>query len=258
MIWYVLFIVLRLFVVVFFLATSAYSILNYSPFVFTQFTRPRIFGWVNDFVAWHHVWYFAAYLCSAITILPELWKRKNITPAETLTRRVAIAYAVVFGLVAEWLVVTPYLPKLWNDERSFVAALLSFLPVLWLAAIDHLVARSKSATPHGPSAATGLTDLDDGEDATDQGRLLIACLVTAAYLWTVHFGRASFRLVADGGAIGRIADAAWSLSLNLAAAMVLYAVTNAIAAAAATTRRPRISEYAMSAMLAGVAVAVLL
>jgi len=253
MIWYVLFIVLRLFVMLFFLATSAYSILNYSPFVFTQFIRPRIFGWVNDFVASHHLWYCAAYACSVVTIVPELWRRKDLAPAEVLTRRVAIAYAVVFGLVAEWLVVTPYLPKLWNDQRSFIAALLSFLPVVWLAVIDHLAARSRSV-----GARQELAEPDDGEGGRAQRRLLLACLVTAAYLWTAHFVRASFRLAGDADVIGRIADAIWSLSLNLTAALMLFAVTNAIVAVAESTRRPRLWEYALSATLAGVAISGLL
>ena len=44
MIAYLVFIVLRLLITVFFLLTSLYSILNYTPFVFNHFLRPRLFG----------------------------------------------------------------------------------------------------------------------------------------------------------------------------------------------------------------------
>ena len=120
----------------FFLLTSAYSILNYTPFVFYQFIRPRVFGWVNQFVAWHHVWYCAVYVMSVITLIPDLRRPRLTMPARGWCR-LAQAYVVVFGLVAEWLLVTPYLPKLWNDTSSLVTAILSFLPLLWLATIDH-------------------------------------------------------------------------------------------------------------------------
>jgi len=122
--WYLAFVVARLLVVVFVLLTSAYSILNYTPFVFYQFIRPRVFGWVNQFVAWHHLWYCAVYAISVIALIPDL-RRPRATDADALVRRLAQAYVVVFGLVAEWLVVTPYLPKLWNDTSSLVTALLS-------------------------------------------------------------------------------------------------------------------------------------
>ena len=133
MTWYIVFVVLRVAVTLFFFLTAAYSILNYSPFVFYQFIRPRIFGWVNDFVAWHHVWYCGAYLLSVLTLVPDLRRPQSGDDTARLARRLAIAYVVVFGLVAEWLVVTQYLPRLWNDSRSFQAALLSFVPLFWLA-----------------------------------------------------------------------------------------------------------------------------
>ena len=108
MIWYVVFALLRLLITVFFFLTATYSILNYSPFVFNQFIRPRIFGWVNEFVAWHHLWYLGAYLLCVITLIPDLRRgprSSGLAEAgpHVLARRLAIAFVVVFGLVAEWL-----------------------------------------------------------------------------------------------------------------------------------------------------------
>src|SRR5207249_7593133 len=131
MTWYVAFVVMRLLVAVFFFMTSAYSTLHYTPFVFYHFLRPRLCAWVNEFVASHHLWYCAAYLVSVVTLLPDLKRPETGDRMALLRRRLAFGYVVVFGLVGEWLVVTPYLPKLWNDDRSLAAALLSFAPLVW-------------------------------------------------------------------------------------------------------------------------------
>src|SRR5262249_34214028 len=84
--WYAAFVTMRLLVVAFFFVTSVYSVLNYSPFVFQQFIRPRIFWWVNQFVATHHLWYCGAYALSVLTLLPELL-RSSSTPARSRTVR---------------------------------------------------------------------------------------------------------------------------------------------------------------------------
>jgi len=246
--WYIAFIVLRVLVTVFFLLTSTYSVLNYTPFVFYQFLRPRVFGWVNQFVAWHHVWYCVAYLLSVVTLLPTLRRATPGDRTKLRARRLALAYVVVFGLVAEWLVVTPYLPKLWNDGRSLVAAIVSFVPLLWLAAIDHL------ATPSfdRPDGADGQAEDVAGGTVTDQRRLLAACLVTASYLWIVHLLHASLRASAEPGTPGWVTSL-WALALNFTAALVGYAVLNAMIALAAATRAPRAWEYALSVVLAAAA-----
>src|SRR5262245_64346391 len=112
MAWYIAFVLMRVLVTAFFFVTATYSLLNYSPFVFNQFIRPRIVWWVNQFVAWHHVWYCGAYLLSVLTLLPDLGRPRTGDARSLATWRAAVGFVVVFGLVAEWLVVTPYLPTL--------------------------------------------------------------------------------------------------------------------------------------------------
>src|SRR5438552_12594575 len=115
MIWYAVFVLLRVACAMFVLLTSAYGIVGYSPFGFQEFIRPRVFAPVNQFVAWHHVWYCGAYLLSVISIIPDVKRAR--------TRYLALGYIVVFGLLGEWMFVTPYMPKLWNDSRCLIVAI---------------------------------------------------------------------------------------------------------------------------------------
>ena len=255
MLWYAAFVGLRLFVTVFVLLTSAYSVLNYTPFVFNQFLKPRMFGSINEFVASHHLWYCAAYAASVITLIPDLKRSGTGDRLGSLTRRLALGYVVVFGLVGEWLVVTPYLPTLWNDSRSFVAALAAFFPLLWLASIDHLASRPGTA---GRDLVGVPADVDEGQPhealVTGQRRLLVACVSTAAYLWLAHFVRAIVRQGAEASAPAWVVDASWGLSVSLVASLVLYAVLDSFVALAAATRAPRVWEYALVVALAAGAI----
>ena len=64
-----------------FLLTSIYSILNYTPFVFYPLhPSPASSDGEPKFVAWHHVWYCAAYVLSVITLLPDLKRPKAGDP----------------------------------------------------------------------------------------------------------------------------------------------------------------------------------
>src|SRR5262245_46412329 len=132
MAWYIAFVLMRVLVTAFFFVTATYSLLNYSPFVFNQFIRPRIFWWVNEFAGLHYVWYCGSAVLCVVRVVPGLRSRRapgtDDSSADAsaradaahhrLAQRLAIAFVVVFGIAAEWLLVTPYLPKLWNDNRS--------------------------------------------------------------------------------------------------------------------------------------------
>src|ERR1044071_8817033 len=131
--WYATFIMLRVVSALFFVLTAIYAAAVFSPFAFDMFIRPRVFAPVNQFVAWHHILYVVAYTLIAITLVPDV--------RDPRTRRLAIAYLVAFGIVAEWLLVTPYLPKLWNGIECVIAAMAAFIPLVALAAIDHVAAR---------------------------------------------------------------------------------------------------------------------
>lgn len=141
MIWYVLFLVSRLAVAAFVLLTWAYSVTTYSPFAFDMFVRPQLFPWLGEFVVWHHVWYWGAYLLSVGTLVPDLVDR-NARHLEPKTARwMAIAYSVFFGAIGVYLLGKPYLPSISNKTQSFAIAIIPLIPLVWLAAIDHLATR---------------------------------------------------------------------------------------------------------------------
>jgi hypothetical protein len=256
--WYAVFVVLRLLVTLFFVLTAAYSVLNYTPFVFNQFLRVRMFGSINEFVASHHIWYCAAYLASVVTLIPDLKRPRAGDAIAVRTRRLALAYVVVFGLVAEWLVVTPYLPTLWNDRRSFIAALLSFVPILWLASIDHVACRPGTAGERLFRRHPANSEDEGASTVSDQRRLLVACLVTAGYLWLAHFVRAMFRLGVHSGAMAWILNASWGLSVSGTAMLLLFALLQAAAAVSRATPAPRVCEYLSGAALAAAGIALVL
>jgi hypothetical protein len=268
--WYGTFVTMRLLVVAFFFLTSVYSVLNYSPFVFQQFIRPRIFWWVNQFVATHHLWYCGAYALSVLTLLPELMPSAFVSNRSRSVRRLAVAYVVFFALVGEWLVVTPYLPTLWNDRRSFAASLLSFVPIVWLAVIDQLSCWPRAfGDDHARdsvrssfrrfASAAGSNQTDEvGHDSTDQRRLLVAGLLTAVYLWAAHLAAAWSGVHPFPGLALVAFTATWGLLLSILAAMVGYAVLNAIIVVASVASRPRRVEYALEVVVAAVAIALLL
>lgn len=229
MTWYAVFVLLRVACAIFVLLTSAYGVVGYSPFGFQEFIRPRVFAPVNQFVAWHHVWYCGVYLLSVISVIPDVRRAR--------TRRLALGYIVVFGLLGEWMVVTPYLPKLWNDSRCLIVAIGSFVPLGWLAFIDHVATHPAPALNAGDPAPTA------------QRRLLLASVITAEYLWLTHLVQTIARQPAITNGAGWAMAAAWSLTLHATAFMIVYAVFGAVGALAGSTKRPRHWEYGLTVAL---------
>ena len=133
----------------------------------------------------------AVYVLSVIALIPDL-RRPKTDDAAWLVRRLALAYVVVFGLVAEWLVVTPYLPKLWNDTSSLVTALLSFLPLLWLAIIDHAATRPVRYSLAGLGTKSSPTADKTSRPVIGRGdRFSAACWPRARVTAVVSVARAS-------------------------------------------------------------------
>ena len=226
---YVVFMLLRLAVAAFVLLTSAYGIVAYSPFGFQIFIGPRVFAPVNQFAAWHHVWYCGAYLASVISLLPDLRRAR--------TRRLVLGFIVVFGAIGVRLVISPLLPMLGNDVRSLMVALAALVPLVWLALIDHVATHPSPSLHHGVSAPIS------------QQRLLFASAVTAEYLWLSHLIQAILRHADITSDSGWALVAAWSLALHVAAFMIAYAVLSIVAAIAAATTRPRQWEYGLTMAL---------
>ena len=218
----------------FFLLTSAYALLNCSPFAFDMFIRPQLFPWLNVFVAWHHVLFAAAWALSLAVLAPELrWGRKR-SGSEALAHRLAVGYVIVCGVVAAVLLNEPFLPTLWNDSRALPTALAALLPPLWLAIIDHF---APAPVPTSPSAYRPVS----------RYRLLVACGSTAAYLWIVHVVRAPAYTDQGGGVLAWALAGLWTLTLCAAVFSVVYLVLCLVTAAALRVRSPAGCERTLTA-----------
>ena len=238
MIGYAVFALLRLAVAAFALLTTAYGVIAYSPFGFQIFIGPRVFAPVNQFAAWHHVWYGVAYLAGAASVFPDL--------ARPRTRGLVLGYLAVFGAIGVWLAFSPLLPTLGSDRRSLIVALASLAPLLWLALIDHV------ATHPAPA-------LYDGESAPiSQRRLLFATAIAAEYLWLAHLLQSILRHADITSDAGWALVAAWSLALHAAAFMIAYAVLSVVGGIAAATGKPRQWEYGLLVGLGACVIAAIL
>lgn len=143
-----------------------------------MFVRPRLFTWLVEFVAWHHAWYWAAFLLSVATLLPDLIRSRSNTGARA-ARWVAVGYVIFFGLVGVYLLGTPYLTLLSSGDRSLALVPGALLPLLWLALVDHLAAGRRALSVDARLRTTG------------QRRLLLACVSAGGFLWLAHQARDS-------------------------------------------------------------------
>jgi hypothetical protein len=149
------------------LATTLYAFITSSTFAYLQFIKPRVFRWIGLFSDWHPwlSWIWLGLL--AIHLWPILRTR---TLNSWLARGLLACAAGLVSANALGSVV----PRLSDGSRSIIVGLVSLIPVLWLAVVDHASAWPYLAGQHGP----------DDEQARDpqEGRLAAACIGTALLL----------------------------------------------------------------------------
>ncbi len=221
------------------LLTWGYGLVVSVPFTFEAFIQPQLFPWLSQFVIWHHLWYWAAWLLSTATLIPELrslrWER-----ARNTTGWLSAAYVVGLGALGIHLLSNPFLITLDGSQRSWAVVPGALVPLLWLAVIDHLAAEFPAR--ERPRVVTG------------HRRLFAACLASAVTILVVHIAAAALRSDMSGGWPGRAATAAWALALDIAAALALFVLLSAITAFANLWRRAFEWEYI--AVVAAAAVAI--
>jgi hypothetical protein len=217
------------------LLTWGYGVTTYSPFAFDMFVRPQLFPPLVAFVAWHHVWFWIAFLLSAATLVPDL----------TATRRgpafwAAVGYLAVMTAVGVHLTTHPYLATLSSGSRSLAVVPGALVPIAWLAVIDHLAAdRAWLGRPPGPG--------------TGQRQLLTACLMSGVLLWSAHLLR-GWLLVEPPRGWPSMADAAWTLTLDVGVLLGVYVVLSLASAMAAATARAVAWEYALGVVIGAAAI----
>jgi len=88
----------RLILVAFVLLTWAYGVASYSPFAFDMFIKPQLLPALTEFVAWHHLWYWGAYLSIVASLVVEIVRPDSGRGTRTAVRWLAGAFIAVFGL----------------------------------------------------------------------------------------------------------------------------------------------------------------
>jgi Sulfatase len=230
---FALLVLVRLAVSAFFLLTCAYAVLNCSPFAFDMFIKPQLIPWLTRFVAWHHVWFAVAYVASVAALAPALASRARHGSARA-AHWLALGYVVSMGLTAAALLVSPFLPTLWNDGRALPTALASLVPLVWLAVIDHLASHEAILAGESETALT-----------TGHRRLLVACGGTALYVWVVHVIRAFVHGAEQGSGLAWTLTAIWALVLAAAVFSFVFAMLAVATAIAARTGAPRRLEFSL-------------
>lgn len=214
-----------------FLLTWGFGTFTFNAFSFDQFVRAGLSPFLTQFVRWHHVWFGAAYLITAATLVPVI--RRASSRRGEAARWLAIAYVIGLGAVLLWLTGRPHLAMLTRDSRDLLSAPGALVPLLWLSAIDHLAyARS-----------------DPAQQPTPQRALLYATLATAAALWSLHV--AAWWLLRDSASEMPFSPLAstWALMIDLSAMLFVYAALGAAAALGSGRRRPALWEHLATLVL---------
>lgn len=125
--------------VAFALLTSAYALLAYDPFTFTQVIRFELFPGLGAFARAHAVLHVVAQAAALVSVAPAL----RGGPARALAR----AYAAAAAVAAAVLLWRPLLLDLRSEPWSLGVAFLALVPVAWLAIVDLLQARAPASAP---------------------------------------------------------------------------------------------------------------
>ena len=236
-------VILRTGVTLFCLLTAAYGVLNCSPFAFEMFVRPQLFPWLSQFVAWHHLWLAGAYVASLVTLTKDLDWRIPRAGRQAAAHRLALAFAVVFGILTLSQQISPFVPTLWNDHRALPTTLVALLPLLWLAAVDHLSVERKV-----------LDEENCAWTPLGQERLLLTCAGVAGYLWLTHLIRALTRGdLAEGSGVW-VVTGVWTLTLTMVTFALIYSIGCVITKAAVLSRAPRTTERVLITIVAAAGV----
>ena len=109
--------------------TSFYSVLAYVPETYIAFIHAPFQSWVPLVIGFHPY----LYAVSAAAVCIALWIEG---PGDRTSRRMIVTFAVVAALMAVYSIVAHPFSVLGNDSRSFVWALATIFPILWVGILD--------------------------------------------------------------------------------------------------------------------------
>ena len=135
----------------FFLTTTIYAILTYSPFAYEQFIQPNMIAWLSNFVFLHTDFYWLTLCLTLLTLAPHLQAGR--------ARLAAWSYLFAGAAVGVMLTLSRILPAGNTPTRSIAVSLAALVPIVWLAVIDRMTAPARQVdTPpsEGASLAASL------------------------------------------------------------------------------------------------------
>lgn len=169
--------------------TALYAFITSSAFVYLQFIRPRVFPWVGYLADWHR----DASLAWLVLLAVVLWRdvrghEPGFASVRSRTGLPSVALLAIAAAACAWNLRSPVLPGLTEGPRSLAVGVLSLVPLVWLALIDHVRAGAYLRRQRPPA--------DELEFRAFEGRLFAASIATAVFLTALYAALASFSLAA--------------------------------------------------------------
>ena len=213
----------------FFVLTSAYCILAYTPFAYFGFLHPPLLRWVGDFARVYGSLYCVVFLVLGADLALDFRKSK--------IRTSLIGFVFLNLGFGAYQMFHHGLEALSPTGFSFLWALLALFPLMWLAAID-------------VSGFAGKRLWTASENESNAG---IAVCLFSAFLVVISFsGTAFFREFRNGGQIS-LADIALAFTFSMAAHFLIFggfgAAMQLFRAASRRTPWPRQVKYLLPRIL---------
>jgi sulfatase-like protein len=205
----------------FFVLTSVYCLLTYSPFTYQQFVKPNVSVALAAFAVWHVSLYWLFLSITALTLAPFLEQPR--VPA------IGWSYLGASVALGTWLFMHPLWLQEGMSRTNLILAIIATLPPIWLAVFDVV------SVPQVPLVMSNGT------------RVWTACWVTALCVWAAYAATAFVRLRLTGG-IALPMTTMWtgwlvSALIHLTVFSLAFLALTVVAGIAAQTRSPGQAEY---------------
>lgn len=214
----------------FFILTSAYCILAYTPFAYFGFLHPPLMQWVGEFARLYGSLYIAVFLILAADLALEFRKSK--------IRSSLAGFAILNLAFGVYQIFHHGLAELSPNVFAYVWAMLALFPLMWLAAIDLYGSGSKSLwriSEAKPNVGVSL------------------CLFSAFLVVIAFSGTAFFREYQNGGQLS-LRDISLAFVISMAIHFIVFGIFGSamqlFRAASKRTRWPEQVAYLLPRMFA--------
>lgn len=214
----------------YFVASCVYCLLSYSSFAYAQFIRPQLVGWLPGLVAIHHELFWLTVLVTVPTLVPTL---RTGLPRQRIAAALYLSLSVGVGI---WLTANPVLSLAGPNARTLALAILSLVPPLALAVVDHLTATKPDVRRIDPS------------------HLFLAAGAASVVVWLSYVLLLPWYIPRTVGVDLSWAALALAVGVSLASHLLLFALVYLMAAAglslASVVRHSQVEYWTLSALWA--------